>query len=65
MGKGGKCLDGKGWKVPGCERVESALIGKGRVPERERTESFWMGKGGNVLDGKGWKVSGWERMETA
>ena len=38
MGKGGKCLDGKGWKVPGCERVESALIGKGRVLERERTE---------------------------
>ena len=49
MGKGGKCLDGKGWKLP----------------ERERVESIWMGKGGKYLEGKGWKVSGWERTESA
>ena len=52
-GKGGKCLEGKGLKVPEKVKVGKCLDGP------ERAESAWMGKGGKCLEGKGLKVPGW------
>ena len=50
-GKGGKCLEGKGLKVPEKVKVGKCLDGPG--------------KGGKCLDGKGRKVPGRERVESA